>query len=323
MALLLSEKDLKPLFRAPSAMDDLIRLMEAALKAHGRGEVAGHGIVDAGVFAPARKYRVMAAAVPGDGYGLRVSALFPGATDAYFHLLFDDASGALLALIAGRALNGWRTGAVAGVAVPHLAPAGAGTLGILGSGPQARGQLTAIRRAWPALERARVYSPREAQRAAFAGEMSAWLGIPVDAVGSAREALRDAGIVSLATSSAVPALDPGWIAPGALVISLSNGQLPPELVANSRVIVSWKEEIVTRERPRRPYAAMIAAGAWSGDRIAAELGEVILGKVAGRRNSGETVLFDLVGMPLWDTTAAAWAYRWAKEHRAGSAFSLD
>ena len=68
---------------------------------------------------------------------------------------------------------------------------------------------------------------------------------------------------------------------------------------------------------------MIAAGIWSGDMIAGELGNVIMGKVPARQHADETVVFECVGMPLLDTTAAAWAYRWAKENKIGTAFSLD
>jgi len=98
--------------------------------------------------------------------------------------------------------------------------------------------------------------------------------------------------------------------------------LPRETVKNSRLIVSWKEELLGGEAPRQPYAAMIADGSWSAEGIAGELGEVLLGKVPGRRKDAETVVFESVGMSLWDSTAAAWAYRWALEKKIGTPFSL-
>ena len=76
------------------------------------------------------------------------------------------------------------------------------------------------------------------------------------------------------------------------------------------------------ESPREPYKTMIAQGKWSGDKIAGELGEVILGKVPARQNENETVLFECVGMPACDAAATAWAYRWATERQAGTPFSL-
>ena len=79
---------------------------------------------------PKKKFRIMTAAVPEAGCGMRITALFRSAKDAYFHLLFDNESGDLLALMAGRELNIWRTGSPAGVASRYLAPSGAKTLGL-------------------------------------------------------------------------------------------------------------------------------------------------------------------------------------------------
>jgi len=322
MALILSEKDLAPLYRTPAAMDGLLQMIEDSLKAHSSNEVAGQTRIETSLVDAKKKFRIMTAAVPGAGHGMRINALFSGARDAYFHLLFDGQTGGLLALVAGRELNVWRTGAPAGVACRYLAPPQARTLSLLGSGRQAGGQLLAIHRALPALERVRVFSPTEANRTAFAKEMSVWLGIAVEAVNSPREAVQDAAIVSLATNSRSTVLDADWISPGALVISITSGQLPQEMVARSRVIVSWKEEVLDGESPRQPYATMIAAGTWSGDKIAGELGEVILGRIPARSSDGEMVLFESVGMPAMDSSATAWAYRWAVEQQAGLPFSL-
>ena len=323
MAIILSENDLKELYQTPAAMDELLQLIEASLSAHNRNEVAGQVRVETSLVDTKRKYRIMTAAVPGAGFGARFSALFRGARDAYFHLLFDNDSGDLLALVAGRELNAWRTGAPGGLAARHLAPPNANTLGLLGSGRQARGQLVAIRRALPALRLVRIFSPTTAHRVAFAREMSTWLGIEVEAVDSARAAIQNAPVVSVATSSRAPVLETNWITPGALVVSITGGQLPEDLITGSRVIVSWKEEVLAGEAPRQPYAAMIAAGTWSGEKIAGELGAVITRKIPARQKPGETVVFECVGMPLLDTTATAWAYRWAKERRVGTSFSLD
>ncbi len=323
MAVILSENDLAPLYRTPAAMDELLNLVEEALRAHNRDEVAGQSILETSLVDQKRKFRIMTAAVPGAGHGMRITALFSGAKDGYFHLLFDGESGDLLALIAGRDLNVWRTGAPAGVASRYLSPQHAKTVGLLGSGRQARGQLLAIHRALPSVEHVRVFSPTQAHREVFAREMSAWLGIAVEAVNHPETALRDAAIVGVTTASRWPVLELDWISPGALIVSITSGQLPQDLVANSRVIVSWKEEVLAGEVPREPYATMIAAGTWSGSSIAGELGEVILGRIPARSNEGETVLFECVGMPVLDVAASVWAYRWATGQRLGVPFSLD
>jgi alanine dehydrogenase len=321
MAIILSDRDLEPLYRNPAAMDDLLTRIEESFRIYNRGGVAGQVRLETSLVDPKKRFRITTATVPGTGAATRINALFR-AKDGHFILLFDGETGDLLALIAGQEMNVWRTGAPAGAASRHLAQAGAETLGLVGSGRQARGQLHAIRRALPSLKRVRVFSLTEAHRRTFAAEMSAWLGIQVVAVDSAEAAVKDAPIVSLATSSRETVIEPEWISPGALVISITSGQLPQELVASSRVIVSWKEEVLAGESPRQPYAKMITTGTWTGDKIVGELGEVLLGKTPARRNEKEIVIFESVGMPIWDSCAAAWAYRWALEHKIGAPFTL-
>ena len=322
MPIILSETDLTRLYSNPEAMDGLLDSIEDSMRAFNSGKVAGQVRLETSLIDSKKKYRITTSAVPGAGQGMRVSALFRGAKDAYFILLFDGDSGDLLALVAGGALNVWRTGAPAGVASRYLAPKGADVLGLIGSGRQARGQILAIRRALPSLKKVKVFSPTQAHRHSFAKAMSAWLDVAVEAVDDPRAAVEGSPIVSLATSSRSTVIEPQWITAGALVVSITSGQLPRETIAGSRLIVSWKEELLGGESPRQPYAAMIADGSWSADRIAGELGEVLLGRIAPRQREDETIVFESTGMSIWDSTATAWAYRWALEQKAGTPFSL-
>lgn len=323
MPLLLGEKDFVPLFSQAANMDALLPLIEASLSDFNSAKVAGQARVETSLIEPKNRYRIMTSAVPGAGQGMRVSALFRGAKDAYFILLFDGVSGDLLAVVAGKNLNIWRTGAPAGVACKYLAPPGADSLGLIGSGRQARGQIVAIARALPGLKKVKVFSSTKEHRESFARDMSSLLNLEVQAENNARSAVANQPIVSLATSSRAPVIEPQWIKPGALIVSITSGQLPRPTVANSRVIASWKEELLGGEAPRQPYMAMIDDGSWSADKIVGELGEVILGKIPGRLHENETIVFESVGMAIWDTVAAAWAYRWAVASGVGSEFSLE
>jgi ornithine cyclodeaminase/alanine dehydrogenase-like protein (mu-crystallin family) len=320
--LILSEKDLEPLLSNPASMDSLRETIEEVLRAHQRGEVASQGGFSLPMADGKRSFRVITASLPGAGEVMRINPQFFGAKGTHCNILFDAQSGELLAVIAGDELNIWRTGSPAGIAGRTLARPGAKTLCILGSGRQARGQLLAIYRAVATLERVRVYSPTDEHRKNFAKKMTAWLGIAVEAVDHPRAAVEGAEIVSLATSSRAAVLETEWISSGALIISITSGQLPPELIGRSRVIVSWKDEVLQGRPPREPYASLITAKKWSGDQIGGELGGVILGNVVGRRNESEIIIFESVGMPAWDAATAAWAYRWATDHQAGTIFSL-
>ena len=98
-----------------------------------------------------------------------------------------------------------RTGAASGYATDLLANPEAETLGVIGSGFQARTQIEAIRAVRP-IKTVRVWSRNEEKRRKFAEECSA------EAVDSAEEAVRGAQIVVTATNSAEPVLEDGWIA---------------------------------------------------------------------------------------------------------------
>ncbi len=322
MGLILSEQDLKALYSEPASMDALQTRIEQVILAYQRGRILSQHHLQMPLVEPDRQLRILTATLPEAGEIVRVNPQYRGVRDRHVNFLFDGRSGDLLAVVAGGELNIWRTSAPAGLACRYLAEPSAKILGLFGSSRQARGQLLSISRTMPSLEKVRVFSPTEEHRKSFAARMSNWLGIDVEAVDSARAAIDGAQILSLATNSRNPVLQSEWISPGALIISITSGQLPPDLVARSHVIATWKEELLEGKPPREPYTTMMAAGTWSEDKIAAEFGEVILGKIPGRNKPTETIVFESLGMPAFDAAAAAWAYRWAVEHKIGKEFTL-
>src|SRR3970040_3171306 len=109
MPIILSERDLTPLLGDPRTMDGLLICIEESLRAFNSGAVAGQMRLEPSLLDAEKKYRITTSAVPGAGQGMRISALFRGAKDAYFILLFDGERGDLLALVAGRDVNLWRS----------------------------------------------------------------------------------------------------------------------------------------------------------------------------------------------------------------------
>src|SRR4051812_10115256 len=86
-------------------------------------------------------------------------------------LLYSVETAELLALLHEFHISGMRVGATSAVAGDHIAPAAAATLGLFGTGKQARGAFEAITLVRP-ITRVNVYSPSEDHRQAFAREMS-------------------------------------------------------------------------------------------------------------------------------------------------------
>src|SRR6185437_10035754 len=131
--------------------------------------------------------------------GTKVYATNPKHGAYFFFLLFDAESGRPLASIEANHLGQIRTGAASGYATDVLAAPGAKTVGIIGSGFQARTQLDAMREVRE-LRDVRVWSRNQANRYQFAVETGA------RAVGSAEEVVRGADIVITATWSKEPVL---------------------------------------------------------------------------------------------------------------------
>jgi alanine dehydrogenase len=127
--------------------------------------------------------------------------LIDGVGVRYVVSLYRLRDGELLAVMDGRTITELRTGAASGVAARKVSVSGLVSVGIIGSGHQARTQLESLANVYR-IESAAVYSPTAANREAFAREMSARLGFPVSAVSSAEAAVRGRAVVAAASSNA-------------------------------------------------------------------------------------------------------------------------
>jgi alanine dehydrogenase len=152
---------------------------------------------------------------------------------AYF-MLYDAKTAEPLALMEAGNLGQIRTGAASGYATDLLANPEADTLGVIGSGFQARTQVEAIRAVRP-IKTVRVWSRNEEKRRKFAEDCGA------QAAATAEEAVHGAHIVVTATNSQEPVLEDGWIAPGTMLNAMGSNvanrrELPGELVRRAALV---------------------------------------------------------------------------------------
>ncbi|MFB6093725.1 MAG: ornithine cyclodeaminase family protein [Halanaeroarchaeum sp.] len=251
--------------------------------------------------------------------GYTYSAGF-GAGDAWFLApLFDADSGELQAVIDGASMNPYKTGAAGAVGVDALARRDATDLGIVGSGPQARGQLLATATVRD-LDSVRVYSPTVAHREAFAAEMDDRLDADVEAVESSRAAVGDADVVVTATDAAEPVFDGEDLAPGTHVTAM--GQYHPEkreldatTIARSVYVPDLRDRV---RQDAGSFIGALAAGAIDEGHVHAELGEVVSGAAAGRTDDEQITVFDSGGTGIETVAAAAMLYERAVETDRGS-----
>jgi len=135
-------------------------------------------------------------------------------------MLFDTSTGTPLAIIQDGNLQQARVGAKNALGVKYLARENAKIVGMIGSGGQARSHLAAFATVRP-IERCNVYSPTKANRERYAADMSAKLGIEVNAVTSVEEALDGADIISCNTNAMTPVLFPEMVKPGVHITVVS------------------------------------------------------------------------------------------------------
>ena len=172
------------------------------------------------------------------------------------------------------------------------------TAGIIGTGLQARTQLEAVALARK-LDRVRAFGRDPERRERFAKEMSDRLGIPVSAVSSAEEAVRDADIVVTATGSVQPVLDGRWLSPGAHVNAIGSNyehksELDSEAVLRADIIAVDSLAQARIEAGDLIQAFGKDAARWDNVR---ELSSIVAGKTAGRTSSAQITLFKSVGLP--------------------------
>jgi ornithine cyclodeaminase/alanine dehydrogenase-like protein (mu-crystallin family) len=316
MPVWLNEDDVRAVLRPA----ELIDAMEAALGAFSSGEVV-QPVRTALEIADRSFFAVMPALYAGQGVlGSKLVTVVPGNAERGLHThlaaiaLFDPLTGELLAFLDGRYITEVRTAAASAVSVRYLARQDAGVLAILGSGVQAASHLAAIRPLRDFRE-VRAWSPTRANLDRIAAAHPG-----VSAAESPEDALRGAGVVVVATSSVTPAICSNWVDDGAHVIAIgacrpSQQELDPELVARARLVVDSRAAALQESGD---IVRPIAEGRFGPEHVAAELGEIVRGRKAGRTRPGEVTLYKSLGLAVEDVAAAGLAYRRAMERRMGS-----
>jgi ornithine cyclodeaminase len=254
--------------------------------------------------------------------GIKVLTVVP---DNYLHgeeshrglvLLFECERGAPLAILDASAITAIRTAAASAVATRALARRDAGDLAILGTGTQARSHLAAMRAVRP-LRRVRVWSrnPESARR--FAEREG------VEPAASVQEAVEGADLICTVTAASEPILMGEWIAPGAHVNAVgactaNTRELDATAVARSRLYTDRHESAMAEA------GELLLArdeGAITDEHLLGELGDVLEGKLPGRRSDDEITLYKSLGIAVEDLASGRYVYQ--KALKAGRGTVLD
>ncbi|GIW81998.1 MAG: ornithine cyclodeaminase [Gemmatales bacterium] len=238
---------------------------------------------------------------------------------AFFHVgLFDGTTGELLALMQADFLGQMRTGAASGVATKYMARQDARDVGIFGSGRQARTQLQAVCLV-RAVRKVHVYSRHPENRRRFADEMSKLCQTSVEPVDRPELAAQNMDIVITATTSREPVLFGTWLAEGAHINAIGANfihktELDPVVLRRCKTIVVDSKEQARIEAGEFVQAIEEGTLKWSD---VCELGQVVVGRNAGRVSQQDITLFKSLGIAVEDVAVAAKVYRMALERNAG------
>ena len=136
---------------------------------------------------------------------------------------------------------------------------------------------------------------------------------------SAQDAVYHADLIVLATSSAEPVIQNEWVASGAHVISVGaclphEREMDPALIRRGRLFVDSRAAALVQSGD---VVMGIQQGHFAASVVLGELGEVLTGKVEGRRAQGDITIFKSLGLAVEDVVAADLAYRKAVQREAG------
>ncbi|MDK8811364.1 tyramine oxidase subunit B [Corynebacterium sp. MSK035] len=245
----------------------------------------------------------------------------------HLFILNDAITGAPKAVMSANLLSAYRTGAVPGVGVKHLAVEDAEVVGIIGPGVMSRTILGSAMSQRPSIKKVKVKGRSQAstQKAVdwIKNEFPQLEEVRI--VETEEEAIRDSDILIAGTStssdgpSGFPYFKKEYLKPGALLLMPAAARLDDDFVRSDdcNLVVDytglyeeWFNENgpdVTYERllgiPGNRWWDMKEEGTLPAEKLV-NIGDIASGKAPGRQNDEEIFCYSIGGMPVEDV---AWA----------------
>ena len=304
--LFFKEGDIRELLPIPTAID----LMEAAFHRLARGDSLNQP--RRRLILPTGSVLHYMAGADGPYFGAKIYSTHPRHGAHFLFVLYSAADAKPLAIFEANYLGQIRTGAASGYATKLLSRPDAATVGVIGSGFQARTQVAAMRAVRP-IRTVKVWSRSEDKRRSFARESGA---IAVD---TAEQAVRDSDIVVTATNAKDPVLDAAWVSPGTHINAMGSNQgqrreLPAELILRADLIA-----VDSLEQARMESGDLLMAldpEQWSAHNI------IDLKDAKGRPSTQAVTIFKSNGIAVEDVAAAAYIYEKALAEGRGEKMKI-
>lgn len=225
-------------------------------------------------------------------------------------VLMDQTTGNFLAFLDAASITQLRTGATTAMGIDRMAPRGSVTVGVIGSGAEARSHVRALA-AVRKINELKVFSRTAENREAFARQFSDELGITCTPCATGKEAARGMSVVLTTTNADKPAFEGAWMEEGALLASIG-ATLPEHWELDNAaiercdfIVADMPEEII------HDTGCFIHAGK-AGIRFEhkfATLNELMQGKLDARLAASKFPMYRSAGNALQDLAVAEVAYR--------------
>lgn len=324
--LLLSREDIKKVF----TMKDAIETNKECFKifSEGKSEVPLRTTIQApnhnGVFLFMPSYVEEL-----DAAGLKVVNIFPEnakenlPTAPAQVLLIDGKTGIVSSILDGTYVTQLRTGASSGAAFDLFAIKDAKIGALIGTGGQAATQLEAMMVARE-LDEVRVFDLDPNRRQAFVNRMQEELKCYntkiVEAI-SSDDAIENADIIVTVTPSSKPVFDGTKVKKGATVSCVGAYQhhmqeMDPAILPRASKIYFDSQEAVLSESG--DILIPLEEGIITKEDFTGDIGDVLLGKVVGRENDDEIIVYENVGIGVLDLMTARAIYLKAIEAEVGT-----
>jgi ornithine cyclodeaminase/alanine dehydrogenase-like protein (mu-crystallin family) len=227
--------------------------------------------------------------------------------------LFDSETGTPIAFMDGEYITAMRTAAAAILSIKHLARKDSKVLSIIGAGVLGDAHLKMIG-TLGGLDKIFIASKDFSKAQALALRAS-----NAHAVDSVHQAVSNADVVCLCTSSPEPVIQADWLKEGVHITSVGyrppGGELPRDLIETSHVFVESK---VAFNAP--PVGCSELHGL--DPNFGTELGEMLLKQKPGRRSETEMTIYKSMGHAMEDLIAANLVYQKAIVTNTGTKIEL-
>ncbi|WP_422376326.1 cyclodeaminase [Roseibium sp.] len=212
-----------------------------------------------------------------------------------------------------------RTAAAGAVAARHLAPVNVSTIGVLGTGLQARLQLIAASKVRPA-QNALIWGRDSEKAERLAKEMNTFLGIDVKASSDPSDLVAQSQLVITTTPAREPVLSADWLHKGLHITAMGSDQedkneLDPAILSRADTLVCDR---ISQCEKLGELRRALETGHLPGTKGVLELGTIVAGSANGRRNDDDITVCDLTGTGVQDTAIATLALGKVNRAHAGT-----